>query len=138
MIKSTETLIIMILVLQAGVPISDDGTLVGESDGQSFGVGVAPRSARAEPSSVVQLKKKEDERRRREKGARGARGSPVAGRASPAHSGKGERDIKSPHTPVERERKEEEDRTTPTSSAGGSRTDRQMRPRFVYKHFMLL
>ncbi|XP_053385895.1 kinesin-like protein KIF9 isoform X1 [Mercenaria mercenaria] len=116
-------------IAHAGVPISDDGTLVGESDGQSFGVGVAPRSARAEPSSVVQLKKKEDERRRREKGGRGARGSPVAGRASPAHSGgKGERDIKSPHTPVERERKEDEDRTTPTSSAGGSRTDRQMRP----------
>ncbi|XP_060585541.1 kinesin-like protein KIF9 isoform X2 [Ruditapes philippinarum] len=113
---------------QAGVPISDDGTLVGESDGQSFGVGVAPRSARAEPSSVVQLKKKEDERKKRDRGGRGARGSPVAGRASPAHSGKGERDIKSPHTPLERERKEEEDRTTPTSSAGGSRTERQTRP----------
>ncbi|XP_060585540.1 kinesin-like protein KIF9 isoform X1 [Ruditapes philippinarum] len=115
-------------ISQAGVPISDDGTLVGESDGQSFGVGVAPRSARAEPSSVVQLKKKEDERKKRDRGGRGARGSPVAGRASPAHSGKGERDIKSPHTPLERERKEEEDRTTPTSSAGGSRTERQTRP----------
>ncbi|KAL4217271.1 Kinesin-like protein kif9 [Mactra antiquata] len=112
----------------AGVPISDDGTLVGEPDGQSFGVGVAPRSAKAEPSSVVQLKKKEDDRRRRERGGRGARSSPVAGRASPAQSGgKGERDIKSPHTPDGR--KEEEDRTTPTSSAGGgSRTDRQIRP----------
>lgn len=113
---------------QAGVPISDDGTLVGEPDGQSFGVGVAPRSAKAEPSSVVQLKKKEDERRRKDRGGRGARASPVAGRASPAQSaGKGERDIRSPHTPVG-ERKEEEDRTTPTSSAGGSRTDRQLRP----------
>ena len=39
--------------------------LVGEPDGQSFGVGVAPRSAKAEPSSVVQLKKKEEDRKRK-------------------------------------------------------------------------
>jgi len=58
--------------LKAGVPISDDGMLVGEPDGQSFGVGIAPKASRAEPSSVVQLKKKEDERKRKEKG-RGAR-----------------------------------------------------------------
>ncbi|XP_052814626.1 kinesin-like protein KIF9 isoform X2 [Mya arenaria] len=112
---------------QAGIPISDDGMLVGDPDGQSFGVGVAPRSAKAEPSAVVQLKKKEDERKRKEKG-RGTR-SPVTGRASPAASGgKGERDVRSPHTPQERERTLEEDRTTPTSSAGGSRTERQVRP----------
>lgn len=110
---------------QAGVPISDDGTLVGDSDGQSFGVGVAPRSAKAEPSSVVQLRKREEERRK-SKATRGAR-SPVQGRASPA-SGKGERDIKSPHTPQDRERKDEEDRMTPASSTGGSRTDRPIRP----------
>ena len=50
------------------MPISDDGTLVGEPDGQSFGVGVAPRSAKAEPSSVVQLKKKEEDRKRKKAG----------------------------------------------------------------------
>ena len=50
------------------MPISDDGALVGEPDGQSFGVGVAPRSAKAEPSSVVQLKKKEEDRKRKKAG----------------------------------------------------------------------
>ena len=38
---------------------------MGEPDGQSFGVGVAPRSAKAEPSSVVQLKKKEEDRKKK-------------------------------------------------------------------------
>ncbi|KAH3708306.1 kinesin-like protein KIF9 isoform X2 [Dreissena polymorpha] len=113
---------------QAGIPITDDGQLVGEPDGQSFGVGVAPRSARAEPSSVVQLKKKEDEKKKKEKASKGTR-SPVAGRTSPAASaGKGERDVKSPHTPQEREKRDEEDRTTPTSSAGGSRAEKPTRP----------
>lgn len=36
--------------------------------------------------------------------------------------------MKSPHTPVDR--KDDEDRTTPTSSAEGSRTDRHARPRY--------
>lgn len=113
---------------QAGIPISDDGTFVGEPDGQSFGVGLAPRSARAEPSSVVLLKKKEDEKRRKEKGSRAVK-SPVAGRASPAQStGKGERDIKSPHTPQLVEKKEEEDRITSASSAAGSRQEKPVRP----------
>ena len=61
------------LIIQAGIPITDDGQLVGEPDGQSFGVGVAPRSARAEPSSVVQLKKKEDEKKKKEKASKGTR-----------------------------------------------------------------
>lgn len=110
---------------QAGVPISDEGVLVGEPDGQSFGVGMAPRSAKAEPSSVVQLKKKEEDKKKK-KLSRDAR-SPVTGRGgSPTHSAKGEREVKSPHTP--QEKREEEDRTTPTSSAGGSQSQRPVRP----------
>lgn len=54
--------------LQAGVAIADDGSLVGETDGSGFGVGSAPKSAKAEPSAVVQLKKKERERDRKKTG----------------------------------------------------------------------
>ena len=54
--------------------------------------------------------------------------SPVTGRGGSPASGKGDRDVKSPHTPLER--RDEEDRTTPTSSAGGSQSQRPVRPRY--------
>ncbi len=47
---------------QAGIPISDDGELVGEPDNQSFGIGTAPSSARPAASSVVTAKRKEVKR----------------------------------------------------------------------------
>ena len=47
---------------QAGLAVTDEGLLVGETDGSGFGVGAAPKSAKADPSSVVQLKRKEKER----------------------------------------------------------------------------
>lgn len=36
--------------------------MVGETDGSGFGVGMAPKTAKADPSSVVQLKRKEKDR----------------------------------------------------------------------------
>jgi len=111
---------------QAGMNITDEGILVGDTDGQGFGVGVAPKSAKADPSSVVQLKKKEKEKDRRSKMGRDTR-SPVGGKSisSPSHSAKGEREVKSPH-PSEKERRED-DAATPVSSTG-TRTDKPQRP----------
>lgn len=39
-----------------GISINDDGTLVGESDGSGFGVGVAPSNAKASDLSSVSAK----------------------------------------------------------------------------------
>ncbi|KAL3854393.1 hypothetical protein ACJMK2_013664 [Sinanodonta woodiana] len=117
---------------QAGIPITDEGILVGESDSTGFGVGVAPRSAKAEPSSVVQLRKKEKEKEKKKIGREAK--SPVAGRAagSPAQSTKGDKREGSPslHTPQEKDKKDDaEDRTSPTSSAGGiTKIEKQARP----------
>ncbi|XP_033728379.1 kinesin-like protein KIF9 [Pecten maximus] len=111
---------------QAGVAITDDGTLVGEPDGQGFGVGMAPKVAKADPSSVVQLKKKEREKDRKSRTGRDTK-SPVGGKSisSPSQSAKGERDIKSPH-PSEREKRDDRDGEvpTPTSISGVSRADK--------------
>ena len=43
----------------AGIPVGDDGELVGESDGFGFGVGQVPASNKPAASSVVNAKKKE-------------------------------------------------------------------------------
>ena len=43
----------------AGIPIGDDGELVGEPDGSGFGVGQAPSNSKPVASSVVNAKKKE-------------------------------------------------------------------------------
>lgn len=116
---------------QAGLAIADDGSLVGDQDGSGFGVGSAPKSAKAEPSAVVQLKKKEREREKKKIG-RGSSPTGVKTTSSPTQSGKGERerDIKSPgHTsPVERE-KEVEGSTSPVSSVGaGPKPEKSARP----------
>ena len=44
---------------EAGIPVGDDGELVGESDRQSFGVGPASPTAKPSQSSVVNARKKE-------------------------------------------------------------------------------
>ena len=56
---------------QAGVPIADDGSMVGDLEGGSYGLGQAPKSIKADSSAAVQLKKKERERERK-RGSRGA------------------------------------------------------------------
>ncbi|KAK7506301.1 hypothetical protein BaRGS_00002413 [Batillaria attramentaria] len=102
---------------QAGMTIAEDGSMVGDTDGAGFGVGSAPKSARAEPSAVVQLKKKEREREKKRTSGRGSA------------KGERERDVKSPHgSPVDRE-KEGEGSTSPVSSAGAtSRPEKAQRP----------
>ncbi|XP_052080028.1 kinesin-like protein KIF9 isoform X1 [Mytilus californianus] len=113
---------------QSGLPVTDDGLLVGETDGVGFGVGMAPKSAKADPSSVVQLKRKEKEKEtKRGKLSRQDTKSPTGGKSvsSPSHSAKGEREVKSPHPSVDRTR--EEDAATPASSLGGPKTDRTAR-----------
>ena len=55
---------------QAGVAITDDGELVGESDGQSFGIGPAPSSAKPPASSVVNAKKRDVKREKSKDRAR--------------------------------------------------------------------
>lgn len=44
--------------LLSGLPIDDQGELVGDSDGASFGVGKAPSSAKAGHSAVVNARRK--------------------------------------------------------------------------------
>ncbi|ESO94407.1 hypothetical protein LOTGIDRAFT_227399 [Lottia gigantea] len=113
---------------QAGL-ISDEASLVGESDGSGFGVGSAPRSVKAEPSAVVQLKKKEKERESKKKGMKD-RQSPVAGKAStsPSHSAKGDRELKSPHTPIDRKEDKDVDGTASPISSMGAAPNMKERP----------
>ncbi|XP_055959381.1 kinesin-like protein KIF9 [Patella vulgata] len=123
---------------QAGL-ISEDTSMVGESDGSGFGVGNAPRSAKAEPSAVVQLKKKEKERESKKKGFKDRQSRqntqtsllvPVAGKAStsPSHSAKGDRELKSPHTPVDRKEDKELDGTASPISSMGTGSNIKERP----------
>lgn len=115
---------------QAGVPIADDGSLVGELEGGNYGLGIAPKSSKADSSAVVQLKKKERERDRK-RGSRGAM-SPVGGKtaSSPSHSAKGDRKVESPVTPGNQHEKDIDGSASPVSSAGNlSRADKVMRPR---------
>jgi len=113
-------------VAMAGVPISDEGALVGELEGGNYGLGVAPKSAKADPSAVVQLKKKERERTKR--GSRIA--SPVVGKtASSPPSIKGDRKIDSPTTPAnEKVDKDLEGSASPVSSAGNISQTGRVRP----------
>ena len=46
----------------AGLPVGEDGELVGESDGSSFGVGPAPPGSITDKSSVITTRKKEAKR----------------------------------------------------------------------------
>lgn len=59
----------------AGLPIGDDGELVGDLDGASFGVGRASPSSKAAASSAVNAKKKEHKRgkSKQDKEAKGTR-----------------------------------------------------------------
>ena len=64
---------------QAGLPVNDDGELVGETDGSNFGVGTAPATSRPAQSSVVNSKRREqkkgkgkDKDKDKDKGDRGA------------------------------------------------------------------
>lgn len=58
-------------------------------------------------------------------------GSPVGGKSvsSPSHSAKGEREVKSPHPSLDKDRADHEDAPTPVSSTGPSRADKLARPR---------
>lgn len=58
------------LVDVAGLPIDDQGELLGETDNSSFGFGKAPSSAKAAHSSVVNARKREV--RRNKKDVRGS------------------------------------------------------------------
>ena len=64
---------------RAGAPIADDGTLVGETDRQGFGVGTAPASEKAAQSAIVNAKKR-DAGKRRSKGAERAAGARLVSR----------------------------------------------------------
>ena len=52
---------------QAGIPISDEGELVGEPDGSNFGVGQAPPLSKPAASSVVNAKRKEQRKGKRDR-----------------------------------------------------------------------
>ena len=55
--------------LQSGLAVTDDdGSQVGETDRFGYGVISTGKFAKAEPSAVVQFKKKERERERRKMG----------------------------------------------------------------------
>lgn len=116
---------------EAGMPVGDDGSMVGDLEGGSYGLGQAPRASKADSSAVVQLKKKEREKIAKRGSVRGAP-SPVAGKttSSPSHSAKGERKIESPTTPAgDKTEKDLEGSASPVSSAGNvSRAERNQRP----------
>ncbi|KAL8610515.1 hypothetical protein ACOMHN_060435 [Nucella lapillus] len=115
---------------QAGVSIADDGSLVGDTDGSGFGVGSAPKSAKAEPSAVVQLKKKERDRDRRKAG-RASSPTGVKTASSPSQSAKGEREreVKSPHGSQAEREKDADGSSSPVSSTGAtSRPEKLQRP----------
>lgn len=57
----------ILCVVITGVQITDEGEMVGEPDGTSFGIGPAPPGAKPAPSSVIQAKKKEKEKRGKSK-----------------------------------------------------------------------
>ena len=42
---------------KAGLPIADDGSLVGETDGQGFGIGLAPKDLRASKADLLKATK---------------------------------------------------------------------------------
>ena len=44
---------------QAGIPLNDDGELVGESDGSGFGIGPAISQGKPVASSIISIKKRE-------------------------------------------------------------------------------
>lgn len=44
---------------QAGIPVNDDGELVGESDGSGFGIGPAVNTTKPVTSSIISIKKRE-------------------------------------------------------------------------------
>jgi kinesin family protein 6/9 len=54
-------------VQPGGAPVADDVQYVGEPDRQSFGVGQLPKSGKAEPSSVVNAKKREMKKKSKER-----------------------------------------------------------------------
>jgi hypothetical protein len=39
------------------LPINDDGSLVGETDGQGFGIGIAPKEMRASKGDLLKTTK---------------------------------------------------------------------------------
>ncbi|XP_074641971.1 kinesin-like protein KIF9 [Tubulanus polymorphus] len=99
---------------QKAETLGDEIQFVGEPDRQSFGVGVAPRGAKAEPTSVINAKKREMKRKSKE------RNSPLGtkGPSSPPASQKGE-GAPTPHTPSAGGEKElHMEATTPASSMG--------------------
>jgi len=98
---------------QAGVAISDEGELVGEPDGTSFGIGPAPTSGKPAGLAVVNAKKRDLKR-----GKSKDRASPAPKVGSPAHSTKGAPDGTSSGTPSG-DKKEDRETGTPTSSSGG-------------------
>lgn len=108
---------------QAGVAITDEGELVGEPDGRSFGIGPAPSSAKPTASSVVNAKKREVKR-----GKSKDRASPAPKAASPAQSTKGGPDGTASMTPSVDKKEDREETGTPTSSSGGPTISKPPRP----------
>ncbi|XP_064647221.1 kinesin-like protein KIF9 [Lineus longissimus] len=108
-------------VQPTGPPVVEDMQLVGEPDRQNFGVGQLPKSGKAEPSSVVNAKKREMKKKSKE------RASPT-GMKGPGSPGSGrDQDTSTPHTPSRTEK--ERETTTPSSSGGDKIVKPQMQQR---------
>ncbi|KAI0213411.1 Kinesin-like protein KIF9 [Lamellibrachia satsuma] len=71
---------------QAGIPVNDDGELVGESDGSGFGIGPAVNTTKPVTSSIISIKKRETKTKL--KGGKD-RSSPSLKSGSPSQSLKG-------------------------------------------------
>lgn len=95
----------------AGIPVGDDGELVGELDGASFGVGTASPGARPVASTIVNSKRKD------KKGSKG-RGDQksISNAPSPAYSSKA--DGSGGQTPSGEKDEKRDEAGTPTSMTG--------------------
>ncbi|CAH1788426.1 unnamed protein product [Owenia fusiformis] len=114
---------------KAGVQIADDGTFVGDTDGNGFGVGMAPKSAKADQSSVVNAKKR-DAKRGKGKAERTAP-SPIAGKggqAAASQQSTRDKDTATPHTPSADKKRGEQEGEEPPSSAPSSAGQRTQPP----------
>ncbi|CAL1534907.1 unnamed protein product [Lymnaea stagnalis] len=108
----------IVMAQQAGMTVADDSSGVGDLEGSSFGIGSATRASKADQSSVIQLKKRERERKKIS--VAGSVMSPVlSGKrsSSPAQSNKGERKAESPGGEKLDASKDFETTASPVSSA---------------------
>lgn len=104
----------IVMAQQSGMTMADDSSGVGDLEGSSFGIGSGTRASKAEQSSVIQLKKREREKKKNSVGSPNLSGKRSS---SPAQSIKGDRKAESPSGEKLDASKDFEATASPVSSA---------------------